>query len=436
MLCVYLFTPSASAATYVPNFDPSAQAAYMVNLDSGMVIYEKDPDAMIEPSALAQLMTVILAFENSSDPSTEMVTMKGYIQDEMHGKNQQYGGIRLAGLYRGEEISLLNLIYAVMLRDANEAAMMIADYIGDGSEPYFVTMMNNRAKELGAHNTNFTSAHGLPDPTSYTTAKDIAIIAQHAMTIQDMPKIIGTSSYDGGPTNVNEHLHWTTTNRFLLSSSPFSNPAVQGVKTAYHPSLGSYAVSIAKRDGYSYLTVLLASSITDTEREISPLTSVFDESNRLYSWAFSTFKVKTMLERGKSFGEVPLKLAWNKDFLRIMSDGVFTTLIPDEIEASSIQFDLVVPEHINAPVEKGDKVGVVNLILAGEVLGTVDVVSAETVEVSRVLLLFSKLLGLTQTFVFKFVLVFLMVLIIVYLVIMVMKNRNRRRYKRKKDIYR
>jgi D-alanyl-D-alanine carboxypeptidase len=120
------------------------------------------------------------------------------------------------------------------------------------------------------------------------------------MELPGFSEIIGTSSYDGGPTNVNEHLYWTTTNRFMISTSPFNNPAVMGIKTAYHPELGSYAVSMAKRDGYSYLAVLLACNATDNERQITPLTAVFDETNRLYTWAFETFKVKTLLERGRA----------------------------------------------------------------------------------------------------------------------------------------
>ena len=431
LLCFLGLGGNCLAAAYTPNFDLKARAVYLVNLDSEMVICEQNADEKIEPSALAQLMTVVLALERVEHPESAMATMRGYIQDEMYRQNVSLGGIRLAGLYKNEEISIKNLTYAVMIRDANEAAMMIADYIGDGSVPYFVEMMNGRAAELGMNNTKFTSPHGLPDPESYTTAKDMAILARHAMTLPGFEALMNATTYDGGPTNVNEHLNWSTTNRLLVGSSPYYNSAVSGIKTAYHQTLGSYAVTLAKKNGYSYLAVLMASAGADTVSDNDAF-SAFDETNRLYNWAFSTFRVKTLLEKGKSFGELPLRLAWGKDFLRIMSADNFTALIPDAIEASSIQYDLVLPEYVQAPVEKGQLIGEVRLVLAGERIGVVGVVSAESAQASRALLLLDRLLGLTRTYWFKFIVIFLVVLILLYLALMIVRNRNRRRYGRRR----
>ncbi len=429
LLCLATLCTQISAASYNPTFDPAAQAVYLINLDSEMTIYEKDSDKKVEPSSLAQLMTVVLALENVKAPAQETVTMKSYIQDEMYRQNVRLGGIRLAGLYKNEEISVEKLMYAVMLRDANEAAMMLADYIGDGSVPYFVELMNKRAAELGMTNTHFTSPHGLPDPESYTTAQDMALLAKHAMTLPGFSDLIAVTAYDGGPTNINEHLNWSSTNRMLVSSSPYYNRFVSGIKSGYHNTLGSYAVSLAKRDGYSYLLVVLASTGMDEAGKDNSLFSVFEESNRLYGWAFDTFRVKTLLEKGKNFGEVPLKLSWGKDFLRIMSADNFTALIPDAIESSSIQYTLDLPDYVNAPIKKGDLIGQVRLILADEQIGVVGVVAAEDADVSRALLLLETLLGVTRTFWFKFIFILLIVLILIYIALMIIRNRNRRRYR-------
>ena len=217
----------------------------------------------------------------------------------------------------------------------------------------------------------------------------------------------------------------------MVSSSPYYNSAVSGIKTGYHHTLGSYAVTLARRNGYSYLAVLMASRGADTQSDNDAF-SAFDETNRLYNWAFSTFRVKTLLEKGKSFGEVPLRLAWGKDFLRIMSADNFTALIPDAIEASSIQYELVLPEYVQAPVEKGQLIGEVRLVLAGEKVGVVGVVSAEQAEASRALLLLDRVIGLTRTYWFKFIVIFLAVLMILYIALMIVRNRNRRRYGRRR----
>ncbi len=429
LLCLATLCTQVSAAAYNPSFDPAAQAVYLINLDSEMTIYEKQADKKIEPSSLAQLMTVVLALENVKNPIDEMVTMKSYIQDEMYRQGVKLGRIRLAGLYKNETLSVEKLLYAVMLPDANEAAMMLADYIGDGSVPYFVELMNKRAAELGMKDTHFTSPHGLPDPESYTTARDMAILARHAMALPGFSPLISVTAYNGGPTNINETLNWSSTNRLLVSSSPYYNRFASGVKSGYHQTLGSYAVSMAKRDGYSYLLVVLASTGVDEAGKDNSTFSAFAESNRLYSWAFDTFRVKTLLEKGKNFGEIPLKLSWGKDFLRIMSADNFTALIPDAIEASSLQYSLDLPAYVNAPIKKGDLVGQVRLILADEQIGVVGVVAAEEADVSRSLLLLDTLLGVTRTFWFKFILILLIVLVLLYITLMIVRNRNRRRYR-------
>ncbi len=426
LLCVGLFTAHAAAATYTPSFSLSAKRALLINLDSGMTIYEKDADTPIEPSLLAQMMTVILAIENIEDLDNTMLSMTAYVQDEMYQRNIELSGIRLSGLLKGEEISARNLLYAVMVRDANDAAMMLADYIGDGSVRYFTEMMNERAKELGAVHTNFTDPTGLADAESYTTARDIAVIAQYAVTLPLFEELMQTTFHDGGPTDRHETLYWNSTNKLIVPSSGYYNSAVQGIKTGWHDGLGSFAVTMARRDGYTYLAVLMGCTGAD---EAASYNAVFEETNRLYGWAFDTFSVKTLLEKGKSFGEVPLRLAsGGKDFLRVMAKESFTALIPSDIEASSIQYDLRLPDSVDAPVEEGDLIGEVHLILAGEEIGVIGVVASEGAEVSRALLTVDKFAALTRTFWFKFVLVFFFLLAALYVAVTILKNRDRRRY--------
>lgn len=432
MFCLLVLTPRAQAAAYTPPFDLSAKAVYLMNLDSDMVIYEKNAQTRIEPADFAKLMTVVLALEQVDDPAGVTVAMKTYIQEEMYRRRIELGSIRLAGLYKGEELSVEKLLYAVMLPSANEVAMMLADYLGDGSVPYFVEQMNKRAQELGMADTHFTSPHGLPDPESYTTAYDVFLLARHAMSLPGFAELIGVNYYNGGPTNLQETLHWNTTNRLIVPSSPYYNGAVEGIKEAYHPTLGSAVVSMAKKDGYRYFAVLIGCTSADAAGKNTSSTAAFEETNRLYGWAFDTFRVKTLLEKGKSFGEVPLRLSWGKDFLRVMSAESFTALIPDAIEVSSIRYELELPSYVKAPVEKGQLIGEVRLILADEQIGRVGVVSAESAEISRALLLLDKLTALTGTFWFKFIVVLLLVLIIVYVALMVVRNRNRRRYRGKR----
>ncbi|HIT19256.1 MAG TPA: D-alanyl-D-alanine carboxypeptidase [Candidatus Fimivivens faecavium] len=432
LFCLSALSPAAEAAAYSPSFEVDAESVYLYNLDSDMMIYEKNADKRMQPAELAQIMTVILTLENVPDLDSATVTMKGYIQDEMYRQNISLGGIRLAGLLKDETLSVRKLLYAVMLPSANEAATMLADYVGDGSVPYFVELMNQKAAEIGAVNTHFTSPHGLPDPASYTTAYDMYLITRYAMELEGFSALIEPQSYDGGPTNLHDSLIWSSSNKLIRTQSVYYNQSAFGVKSGYNAAEGACIAAAAKKDGYTYLLVIFGARGLDGTGQDLGSDAVFPVANSLFDWAFDTFRVKTLVEKGKSFGEVPLKLAWGKDFVRLMGAESFTALIPDEIEPSSITFDLVLPGSVKAPVEQGQLIGEVKLVLAGEVIGRVGLVSAETVEVSRMLLLVDKLVGMTRSYWFKFIVVFLTVLIILYIILMIARNRNRRRYRRRR----
>jgi len=431
LLCALLLTPAVSAATYTPPFSLSAKRVLLLNLDSGATIYEKEADTPIEPSLLAQLMTVLLAVENIDDLDRTTVSMSGVIQDEMYRRNIELGGIRLSGLYKGEEISARNLLYAVMLRDAADAAMMLADCVGDGSLRYFVERMNARAAELGATHTHFTDPSGLADDESYTTARDIARIAQYAIQNPLIAELMNTTFHDGGPTARQQTLYWNATNKLIVPASEYYNPAVSGVKFGWHDDLGSFAVTTAKRNGYTYLAVVMGCT---AENEVASFNAAFEQTNRLYEWAFESFSVKLLLERGKSFGEVPLRLgAGGKDFLRVMAAEDFHALIPTDIDVTSIRTEVRLPASVSAPVQKGDLVGEVHLFLAEEELGVVGIVASEDAAISRAMLAIDRLVSVTRTFWFKFIVVLLFLLIVLYLLLFIARQRSRRyRYNRRK----
>ena len=429
ILCL-LMTVGSFAATYTPPFDITAKAALLINLDSGKVIYEKNANEKIEPSLLAQMMTAILAIENIDDPDNTVLSMPAYIQDYVYTKNVAFNGIYLAGLYKNEQISAKNLMRAVLIRDANEASMILADYVADGSMNYFAELMNEKAKELGAKDTNFTHPTGLADSEGYTTAYDIAAIAKYAMTIPEYMEMANTTFHNGGPTDRQDTLYWNTNNRLITTTSDYYNPYVEAIKSGWHDDLGSYSVSIAKRDGYTYMCIVMGATGSG---DIKPYHAAFEETNRLYNWAYDTFRVKVLLEEGKSFGEVPLRLAeGQKDFLRVKAAKSFTALIPADIEVSSIQYDIRLPESVNAPIKEGDLIGEVHLILADEEMGVIGLVSSETVNVSRLMMTFDRIADMFSTIWFKFVIVFIFMLFTLYAALTIIRNRNRRRYSRRR----
>ncbi len=417
------------AADYAPDFDVTANAVYMINLDNDMVIYEKNAEELIYPASLTKIMTAILTIENIPDLDNTMIELNAYVENAIYVENLKNDGLlSLAGLYRGEKLSARNLLYAIMLPSGNEAAMMLGYYIGDGSIEYFAQMMNEKAAEIGCKNTHFVNTNGLHNPEHYTTAYDLALIARYAMGLKGFMDICNTVSYDGGPTERHEHLYWRNTNKMLDPESPVYYAPISGMKTGSTLEAGRCLISTAVKDDYTYLCVVCGCPFYDENGEIPEINPVFPLTKQLYEWAFRTFRVKTLVENGKSVGEVPLKYVSDKDHLLLMSGADYTALLPAEIEPSSVYLELEIPDAVGAPVEKGQHIGEIHLFLANEEISVLPCIAAESVAASPWLILLRDIRRFFQLYWVKFAICYLILLIIGYIVLTIIRNKNKMKY--------
>ena len=415
-------------ADYDPGFDVDAEAVYFINLDTGKVIYEKDADKKVYPASTTKIMTALLALENIPDLDTPQIELKLYIQNALSGT-----GASLAGILRGETFTPRELLYAALLPSGNEAAMMLGDYVGDGSLDYFAEMMNEKAAELGAVNTHFVNASGMHDDDHYATAYEMYLITMAALENETFREIVSTNYYYAGEDQNGNPLHWNTTNFLISPGSTYYYPYATGVKTGTTDEAGRCLVSTAEKDGYHYLMVMMGAPQYDFNGEKLEENMVFKQTIGLYDWAFSSFSNKTLIEKDVGVGEVPLKLArGGKDYLLIKSGEVFTDLLPNEIEASSITMELDLPAVINAPIEEGDQVGTIRLMLAGEEIGSVPAVAAEDVDASLIATLIDQFKRLFRSFLAKFIVAFVILSIIAYIIITVLRGRNKNRYYRRR----
>ena len=161
--------------------------AILVDLDSGTVLKEKNSTDRIYPASLTKIMTAILAIENTEDLE-EIVQLPDEIFPPLYAQNAS-----MAGFQPGEEVRLKDLLYGVLIPSGAECCLAFADRIS-GSEEEFVSLMNDKAQELGMKNTHFTNSTGLHDPEHYSTVEDISILLQYA-TAQDVLVVIGYPKY-------------------------------------------------------------------------------------------------------------------------------------------------------------------------------------------------------------------------------------------------
>ena len=182
-LIVIFLSPRAFAAGYeLPEGTSiTAQSAYFVNLDTGIVVFEQNADEQRSVASLTKLMTALLLMENVSDLENTKITAERslYVPPITNPDSST------ADIWPGETVSALNMLYAMMLPSANEAAEAVGYYLGNGNLNNFYALMNARAAALGCTNTNFTSTNGLVemDAGNYSSAHDLALIAQECWNL-------------------------------------------------------------------------------------------------------------------------------------------------------------------------------------------------------------------------------------------------------------
>lgn len=410
---------TADAATFDIDFDTSCKSLYLENLDTGITVYEKEADTRRYPASTTKIMTYIITVEHVSDLKNTYVTVKGDILHMLDGT-----GSSMAGLKENEKVSIYQLLCCLMIHSGNDAALVLADYIGKGDISKFVDMMNDKAKELGCENTHFSNPHGLNDPNHYTTVKDMATMAKYALTLPEFADITNTViSFCLG-----EDRYLLTTNYMIDSSrgGDYYYPYARGIKTGSTGNDSGYClVSTAVKNGYTYLCVAFGAPYEDKNGESYDNGAMIDSKN-LYEWAFDNLEIKTVMDKNDLVKEIQLNYAWNKDSIQLTPATSYSTILPDDVDISSIDKTYDIPESIDAPVKEGDKVGSVTLSYANQELVTIDLLASETVERSELLTALDSIHSVITSKWFIITVIAIVILFIAYIIVATVYNRRKR----------
>ena len=235
----------------------SARNALLMDLDSGVVYYSRDPDARAYPASLTKILTVLLAVEAVERGEIDLKTEITAGDDCLQGMDEQSS---TSGIVPGEKMTFENYLYCAMISSANEACNVIATTVS-GSISAFVDRMNSRASELGCKETHFVNPHGMPDEKHYTTASDLAIITREAMQHELFVTICNTLSRTVPATNKSDTRELQNTNGLINPNSImypgyYYEPAA-GVKTGHTKDAGYCLVSTALEDDMHMLCIVL-----------------------------------------------------------------------------------------------------------------------------------------------------------------------------------
>ena len=367
----------AIIAATVLIFNTTAAFAQTLNIDalSYILIDSKSGQVLIEhnslmqglyPASTTKIMTAILAIEKGT-PDQMMTASAAAINDI--GKD----GMNI-GIMAGEQLSMENLLHALLVSSANETANIIAENISPTRQE-FVDLMNEKARELGAENTHFVNPCGSHNDNHYTTAADFAKIARHAMTLPKFREIVAKTEFTLPPTN--KHDQWPqlfTTNK-LLKRTPKELFSVNGMKTGYTGPAGyNLVASGINKDGMELISVIMG--------EKSPNSSnlIYSDSSSLLEYGFKNFSLNKLVETNKPNGSTTVTGSADTGTLELLSDGEISAVLPIDTAEWNLAKKEYIKTEIEAPVEKGAVLGYIEYSRNGIPLGKVNLIASASVE--------------------------------------------------------
>ena len=339
---LFIFTPAqASEALTV-----AASGAVLIDGESGRILFAQNADEKLPEASCTKIMTALLALENAS-----------LDEDVTAGKNAH--GVEGTSIYlsEGETLSMEQMLYGLMLRSGNDAAVAIAEHVG-GSVSGFAEMMNRRAKELNADAT-FKNPHGLHAEGHAASALGLARIMREALKNPDFRTITGTQKKII-PWVGNEYSRVLENKNRLLHSYE----GATGGKTGYTSKAGRCLVFSAKRDGMELIGVVLKCP------------TWFDTATVMLDYGFENFRMERALERGDTAAVLNVE---NGDLATV--DAIAAESLAGAVENGSKPEIRISAAPPSAPIRKGDRLGTAQLVANGQVVDNCELVAAHDVKV-------------------------------------------------------
>lgn len=359
--------------------DITAQNLLLGETNSERILYERNSEEKIYPASVTKLMTAILVAENCE--LDEIVTVS---ENAVFSVPSGYVN---ANLQVGEELTVEDLLYAMLIPSANDAANALAEHVG-GSIESFSTMMNTRAKELGCTGSNFTNPSGLQEKEHYTTTKDLYLIAKEAITKPIIRKIIKTTQYTLPETNKYTDLKlkriFTTTNYMIRSSlTKYYCDYCIGGKTGYTTEAKNCVIEYAEKDGIELIAIVMGENASVKGKK-------FLDAKTMFEYVFKNYTTVKIATQNKKYETITINNGTKetkqidvlyKDDISILKETENNKEIEKQVEYTNIL----------APIKKGDIIGKITYNYDGNTY-TTDLISNSDVEESKILSKLVKLL--------------------------------------------
>jgi len=344
--CAGLLLAAASLAGAQAQVVPppvTAKAWMLLDATSGQEIASFNPDTRVEPASLTKVMTAYLVFQALRDgrlSAQQQATVSTRAWKVAPGSSKMF-------LEPGKRVSVNDLLYGLLVQSGNDAAIVLAEAVA-GSVEAFVQRMNQQAGKMGLRDTHFASPHGLPDPGTYSTARDLALLAQHL--VRDYPDLYKT--YDSVRTFTYNNIAQPNRNRLL-----WLDPSVDGLKTGHTEAAGYCLIASAERpDGQARRRLISVVMGTASDKLRT------EESRVLLNWGFQSFKTIKLYAKGEAV-ESPQVWKGERESVRIgvASDAYITVPVSAQVKPV-----LTSRQPLIAPIAAQDQVGSLQVLVDGK----------------------------------------------------------------------
>lgn len=390
------------------------ESAILMDASTGEILYEKNMHEQLYPASITKLMTVLLAFEYGK--LDETVT---FSEDAIFGIERNSSHIALDV---GEQITLEQCLYAILLQSANEASLGVAEHIG-GSKEDFAKMMNDRAKELGCKNTNFVNPNGLHDDNHYTSAYDMALIAKEVLKYDKFKEIISTLKYEIPPTNKQPETRYLyAQHQMIKPPSIYVYEGCEGGKTGFTNQALNTLVTYAKRDNTELIAVVLKDTGANT----------YVDTKTLFDYGFENYETLTAFSSDEFKTSENITQTYKKDFIDLgmlditAKNNVYATVKKSENKPEYTQKLNINKENLIPTINEGDSVGTLDIYNGDTLVGSSTLIATKTIEAIPEAELVAQYKEKVKNIIF-YVLKIVVIIALIILIIFIINQKNKER---------
>lgn len=347
----------AGSAPAVSAFETDAKQAILLDMNTGSVLFEKNPDELMPPASMSKMMTVHLVFERLKEGKLKLDDTFIVSENAWRKGGAKSGGSTMF-LNIGEEVTVDDLLHGIIVQSGNDACIVVAEGLA-GSEAAFAERMTQRAHELGLKNSTFTNATGWPDPNHLTTARDLALLAK--LTITEFPELYKLYS-------VQEFTHngIRQGNRNPLL---YKNMGADGLKTG-HTEASGYGLTASAQQGERRLILVL--------NGLPNIKSRTEEAARIMSWGFREFGNHQLAKAGDTLAEADVWLGTESTVPLTVAKDLVVTMPRNARKdmTATVRYSAPVP----APVAAGEEIAVLTITAPDMVPAEIPLVAGTSVE--------------------------------------------------------